>query len=151
MIVEVDQSIKIEQTHADTIIGISNSKQYSFVVSRQIKRKLKSDFRDAGIPRLFAYKTFVAALVLGLEHAHFNHLSDVVIDVEYTGQERRLRSMFLAMWSLRHDDIPDVSFRLIGKKSGAHKVGYRTMTGKRKADKVLTYSQLKKLIFSRLK
>ena len=147
MIVEAEQSIKIEQTHADTIIGVSNGKGCAVVVPRQVKRKLEKDFRKAGIPRLFAYRTFIARLVLTLEQAAFKNLSDLVIDIEYTGQERRLRSIFLVMWSLRHDHIPDVSFRLIGKKSRAHKVGYQTMNGKRKADAVLTYKQLKNLIF----
>lgn len=149
MKVEADQSIKIEQTHADTIIGVSNSKECAIVIPRQIKRKLKRDFRDAGIPRLFAYRTFIAGLVLALEYAKFKHLSDIVIDIEYVGQERRLRSIFLEMWSWRHEKIPDVSFHLIGKKSRAHKVGYRTMNKKRKPDTVLTHGQLKKLIFPR--
>lgn len=150
MVVEIDQSIKIEQTHADTIIGIANSKQVAVCITRQIKRKLEKDFRKVDRRRLFSLRTFIAGCVLGLEYAKYKNLSDVVIDIEYVGQERRLRSIFVEMWSRRHDSEPDVSFRLIGKGSKAHEVCWKTQRGKRKPDIILTYGDIKNLALSRL-
>lgn len=145
MIVQVDQSVKIEQTHADTVIGISNGKQCAAIIPRKIKRKLEDKFRQAGRRRLFSLRTFIAGVVLGLEKMKMKNLSDVVIDIEYVGQERRLSSIFLEMWSRNHDTVPDVSFKLIGKRSKAHEVCWRTQRGERKPTIVLTYGDLKKL------
>lgn len=145
MRVEIDQSIKIEQTHKDTVIGIANSKRVSATVPRRIKRKLKDEFRGAGRRRLFAYRTFIAGVVLALEHARLRNLSDVIIDIEYPGQERRLKSIFLEMWSRRHDTMPDIQFKGIGKKSPAHEVCYLVTTGERRADIKLAYGDIKRL------
>lgn len=151
MTIEVDQSIKIEQTKQDTAIGVSNGKQYSVLISRHIKRKLEIDFRKAGIRHLFAFRTFVAGVVLAIEYMNISHLSDVVIDVEYPGKDRMVKSIFLEMWSRRHDLVPDVRFHLIGKKSKAHEACYLVTRGIRKPDKVLGYGELKKLAISRTK
>lgn len=151
MTVEVDQSIKIEQTKQDTTIGVSNGKQCSVLISRHIKRKLEKDFRKAGIRHLFAFRTFVAGVVLAVEHMKIAHLSDVVIDVEYPGKDRIIRSIFLEMWSRRHDEVPDVRFRLIGKSSKAHEACYLVTRGIRKPNKVLGYGEPKKLAISRIK
>lgn len=148
VIIEVDQSIKVEQTAQDTVVGVSNDRQCAVIIPRQVKRKLKAEFRRRGIPNQFAYRTFITALVLALEKANYNHLSDVVIDIEYVGQEGRLRDIFCAMWRKRHRSLPHVSFRLIGKKSGAHEVAYYTMRKERKPDAVLSYNELRKLVFS---
>ena len=150
MTIEVDQSIKVEQTSHDTVIGVSNGKQCAAVISRKIKRKLKDDFRAHGLRRAYALRTFVAGVVLTIEHMKLSHLSDVVIDIEYVGLERTMRSIFLEMWARRHDSVPDIQFRLIGKKSPAHNVCYLTMLGKRKADINLSYGDIKKLAIPRL-
>lgn len=151
MTIEVDQSIKIEQTYQDTVIGISNGEQCAAVISKKIKRRLKDDFRKHGIRRSFALRTFMAGVVLAIEHARITHLSDVVIDIEYVGKERTLRSIFLEMWSRTHDTVPDVRFKLIGKKSRAHEVCYLTMCGKRKPEIKLSYGDIKKLAIPRVK
>lgn len=150
MRIEVDQSIKIEQTHADTIIGIANSKQCAVVIPRNIKRKLEKDFRRSGRRRLFSLRVFIAGVVLGLEYAKFKDLSDVVIDIEYVGQDRRLRSIFLEMWSRKYDTVPDITFRLIGKRSKAHEVCWKTQRGQRKPSVVLKYGDVKKLAITSL-
>jgi len=147
--IEVDQSIKIEQTSHSTVIGISNSKQCAVVISSQIKRKLKNDFRRIGRRRSFAYRTFIAGVILAIQQAKLTHLSDIIIDIEYVGQERRLKSIFFEMWGRNHTGTPDVSFKLIGKRSRAHEVCYRTMRGERKPDAKLPYSVIKKLALLR--
>jgi hypothetical protein len=148
VIIEVDQSNKIERTGKDTVIGIgTKKKRFAAIVSRKIKRRLQIEFREAGQPRLFVYRTFIAAVVLTLQYSTWKNISDVVIDIEYSGHERRLRSIFLEMWARFSDSIPEVSFRLIGRQSPAHDACYEVTIGKRRADKVLNLGELKYLVF----
>lgn len=148
MTIEVDQSIKVEQTNHDTVIGISNGKQCAVMISSKIKRKLKDDFRKVGKRRSYTLRTFIAGVVLAIEHAKLTHLSKIIIDIEYPGKDRILKSIFLEMWSRHHNDIPDIRFSLIGKKSKAHEVCYLAMKKRRKVDKILTYGDIKKLVIS---
>lgn len=149
MIVEVDQSIKIEQTHKDTVIGIANGRRIAVVIPRKVKRRLRDEFRGVGRRRLFAYRVFIAGVVLALEYANFRNLSDVIIDIEYPGQERLLNSIFLEMWSRRHDAIPTIQFKSIGKRSGAHEVCYQVTRREHDADMQLTYGDIKRLALPR--
>jgi len=146
MIIEVDQSIKIERTNQDTTIGLATKdKEFSVLISRQIKRQIQTLFRRAGKPRLFVYRTFVAAVVLSIKHSGWKNITDVTIDIEYKGNERQLRSIFLEMWSRVEDEVPDISFREIGKRSRAHYACYSVTIGKKEPDKKLTIGELKRL------
>lgn len=145
MKIEIDQSIKIEQTHKDTAIGIANGNMVAVIIPRKIKRQLKDEFREADRRQLFAYRVFIAGVVLALEYTELKDLSDVVIDIEYPGQNRRLKSIFLEMWSRRNDTVPDVQFKLIGKQSRAHEICYEVTRGQRKPNKKLSYGDLKRL------
>lgn len=146
MIIEVDQSIKIECTNQDTTIGIATKdKEFSVLISRQIKRQIQTLFRRVGQPRLFVYRTFIAAVVLSIKHSGWKNITDVIIDIEYKGNERQLRSIFLEMWSRNADTVPKVSFKEIGKRSRAHHACYFVTTGKKQPDKKLTIGELKRL------
>ena len=39
MKIEINQSMKVEQTNKDTIIGLSNEKAFTILINRKIKRK----------------------------------------------------------------------------------------------------------------
>ena len=145
MNVEIDQSNKIEQTSKDTIIGLSNDRTFTILINRKIKRKLQEEFRKQGKPRLFVYRTFIAGTVLLLKYAQFNNLIKVIIDKEYFGKEKMLKSMFLEMWSRYFEKIPEISFERIGKKSNAHNISYWTMKGKYEPNKIVDFNEIKKL------
>ena len=145
MNIEIDQSNKIEQTNKNTIIGLSNDKTFTVLIKAKEKRKLQEEFRKQGKPRLFVYRTFIAGVVLLLKYAHSENLSRIIIDQEYFGKERLLKSIFLEMWSRYFDKIPEVNFERIGKKSGAHNISYLTMKGKDKPNKVLCFNEIKQL------
>ena len=146
MRIEIDQSNKIEKTNKDTIIGLTNNKTFTVLIKAREKRKLQEEFRRQGKPRLFVYRTFIAGVVLLIKYACLENLSEVIIDEEYFGKERILKSMFLEMLSRYSDKIPEIGFERIGKKSGAHNISYLTMKGKYKPDKVIGYNEIKRLV-----
>lgn len=138
---EIDMSIKIEDTNRDTVLAIANEKYYTILIPRQVKRKLQELFRKKGKPRLFIYRTFSAGIVLLLKD-HINEGSAVVIDKEYSGKERLLRSMIYEMFSRFFDFVPQINFDTIGKHSSAHGVAYQVTKGKQKPDRVAHYREI---------
>ena len=146
MNIEIDQSNKIEQTNKDTVIGLSNDKTFTILIKAKEKRKLQEEFRKQGKPRLFVYRTFIAGVVLLLKYAYLRNLSKIIIDKEYFGKEKMLKSMFLEMWGRYFDKIPEINFERIGKKSNAHNISYLTMKGKYKPDKTANFNEIKKLV-----
>jgi len=145
MRIEINQSIKIEQTNKDTIIGLSNKTTFTILINMRTKRKLQEEFRKQGKPRLFVYRTFIAGVILAFRYAKIKNLFKIVIDEEYYGKDKMLKSMFLEMWSRFFREIPEVSFEKIGKKSKVHNVCYLVMKGRNKADKVIGFEELRRL------
>ncbi len=146
MRIQIDQSVKIEETHRDTVIGLCNSVEFSVTIPAKVKRKLQEDFRRRGKRRLFMYRTFAAGLVLLLRYASFKNLPSVTIDEEYPGHASLLRSMILEMWTRLEKEIFVFTFSRVGKRSGAHRVAHDTVIGKRKTNKLLSYSEMKRLV-----
>lgn len=145
MIVEINQSNKVEQTNKDTIIGLANEKIFTILIKRKVKRKLQGEFRKEGKPRLFVYRTFIAGVVLALKYAQLRKASKIVIDEEYYGKDKLLKSMFFEMGSRFFKEIPEVSFEKIGRKSKVHEICYFTMKGKYNPDKVIGFEEIKQL------
>lgn len=145
MKVEINQSNKIEQTNKDTIIGLADDKTFTILIKAKIKRKLQEEFRKQGKPRLFIYRTFMAGVILVFKYAQFKNLSKIVIDEEYYGKDKMLKSMFLEMWSRFFKEIPEISFEKIGRKSKVHEICYLTMKKKYKPNKVIDFEEIKRL------
>lgn len=145
MKIEINQSIKIEQTNKDTIIGLANKETFTILIPRKIKRKLQEEFRKQGRPKLFVYRTFVAGAVLAFKYARSEQPSKIVIDEEYYGKDKMLKSMFLEMWSRFFTELPEISFEKIGKKSKVHEICYLTMKGKYKPNKVISFEEIRYL------
>ncbi|MEK7500182.1 MAG: hypothetical protein AAB649_06270 [Patescibacteria group bacterium] len=145
MRIEIDQSVKIEQLSRDTIIALSNDIEFTVTISSKIKRKLQQEFRTLGKQKLFRYRTFMAGVVLLVHYAPLKNIPSVTLDREYAGHEKILRSMFFEMWTRYHSELPMFEIKEIGKRSRAHDVGYRTLKGKKKVDRKLTYTEVRKL------
>lgn len=143
---EIDQSIKIEQTQKDTVIGVSNGKSYTVLVKRDVKRKLQRDFRKIHKPRLFVYRTFMASIVLLLKHFDIKSDAVIEIDTEYQGLNKILTSMFYEMWNSISSVSVDIKFTYIGRKSHSHRVSYLTTTGRIKPNRILTYKELSAMV-----
>jgi len=63
MPLEVDQSIKIEQTSGDTVLALSNDQQYSIVIPARIKRKALAFLRPRG---WYGRRAILACFAAGL-------------------------------------------------------------------------------------
>lgn len=146
MKIEINQSNKIEQTNKDTIIGLANEETFMVLINRKTKRKLQEEFRKQGKPRLFVYRTFIAGVILAFKYAQIRNISKIVIDEEYYGKDKMLKSMFLEMWSRHFTEVPEISFERIGKKSKVHEICYLTMKGKYKPNKVISFDEIRCLV-----
>ena len=146
MKVEINQSNKIEQTNKDTILGLADNKTFTILINRKIKRKLQEEFRKQGKPRLFVYRTFIGGVVLLLKYAQIKNLSQVVIDKEYYGKDKVLKSMLLEMWSRYFTEVPEITFDKIGKKSKVHNICYLAMKGKDEIGRVIRFEEIKRLV-----
>ena len=146
MVIQINQSNKIEKTNKDSIIGLANDVRFTVLLKRKIKRRLQEDFRKQGKPRLFVYRTFIASVVLLIKYAKLKNISKIIIDLEYFGKDKLLKSIFLEMWTRFFSEIPEISFERVGKKSKVHDICYFTMKGKYKVNKVLEYKEIKRLV-----
>jgi len=145
MIVKINQSNKVEQTNRDTIIGLADEKTFTILIKKKIKRRLQEEFRKEGKPRLFIYRTFIAGVILALKYAKFKNISKIIIDEEYYGNDKLLKSIFLEIWSRFFTAIPEISFEKIGKKSKVHEICYLTMKGKYKPNKIIEFEEIKRI------
>lgn len=146
MKIEIDQSGKIEETNKDTIIAFSNGINYSIRIHRRTKRKLQEDFRKKGIPKLFSMRTFSAGLSILIKD-YLNDLDKIIIDTEYYGNEKIIKSMVLDLHSSsKRDKLKSIiEFKRIGKNSPAHILAISISRKKKKADAIISYNKLFKL------
>lgn len=146
MNIEIDQSNKIEKTDKDTAIAFSNDKEYAILLLGKTKRQLQELFRERGRPRIFVYRTFAAGVTLLIKD-HLPKFYKIIIDQEYTGKERVLRSMIYEMLGRFHNELPEIVFERIGKSSNAHNVAYHVTHKKREADRIIKFNEIKELVF----
>ena len=148
MNIEIDQSGKIEDTSKDTVVAFSNGKSKSIFISAKDKREIQKIFREIGKPRIFIYKTF-AILVFLLVKDDLKKIKEIIIDEEYPGKENLIKNYLLQeIRKARLNFCPDdILFRQIGKKSGAHSVGYLTYTNKISPNKKIKVRELLKILF----
>jgi hypothetical protein len=140
MTIEIDQSGKVEQMSCVTVICIAdNSFSYTIQLSTNDKRKLQSFFREIGQIRNFILFTFAACLALILENNLQVH--HVLIDKEYEGKEKIIKSILFEMLSKKAQHI-HIEFGYIGKNSPAHKGGYKVFKGREKTNKVILYKEV---------
>lgn len=114
---QIDQSIKIENTQKASYVCLSNGKTIVCSISAKDKRELKLFFRELGKPlifKLFTFSTLVAATIREVKP------SSVLIDCEYTGHERQIKSFVLQILRIEGFKEPMIDFILVGKKSPAH-------------------------------
>ena len=143
MPLEVDQSIKIEQTSEDTVLALSNDQQFSIVIPAHIKRRAIVFLRQRGwYGRRAILACFVAGLFLLLKQSEAR-FDLIVIDQEYEGHERDIRGMLLRHLRKAGMEIPAerITFRRVGKQSGAHKLAWGVHRRKHTPDYTVTLDE----------
>lgn len=146
MKIEIDQSGRIEYTSHKTVIAFSNKREGAILISAKTKRQVQEVFRRSGQPKLFTLRTFAAGVVFLLSQ-YGGNIEEVIIDMEYPGNDNVLREMILEMAKVKKLNIQDIriSFFEIGKKSNAHYVAYGVFKEKIKPQKVISFKELVEL------
>lgn len=124
--VEIDQSIKVEQTNEDTIIAMANGIQAAIRIPAKVKREMIAILRKRNkTGKQFSLWLFAAGVYL-LIRDRLDQIDMLVIDREYMGHEDSIKAM-LARWcwqNTRTRTIPIISFSQIGKHSPAHALAW---------------------------
>jgi hypothetical protein len=146
-VVEVDQSIKIEDAGA-TVLAFANGIDNAVTMPSKVKRLALSTQVLQGRSREVArLKLFAVGLYLLLEN-YLEHLERVDIDTEYTGHEQRIREFLLILIWRRYPGFESwrVTFKQVGKKSPAHKKAERVRKRKDKGYRTLTTEEVLELL-----
>ena len=133
--VEVDQSVRVEELTRDTILALAN-KEFAYAVRlpRRVKRQLHEIFRLGGIRKKFGPWVFAAAVVKLMEKANVK-ISEIIVDIEYSGYEREILTIIQQVYPNLY-----ISFTSIGKNSPAHEKAYFAFQGKESAEFTLRYT-----------
>lgn len=133
----LDQSGKWEES-GPTALGISDEKSFELSLfidaetKRAVNRYLRSTHQEknksktAFQVRCFAYLVFLAV------RKTFRDNDELIIDLEYSGQDDRIRDLLLYLFE-RHEkrriNPSQISFQSVGKQSNCHKLANRTFRG----------------------
>ena len=124
MKIEIDQSIKIENTSKTTYIAFSNAINHVVSLSAREKKKIQTYFRKIGKRKLFVTITF-STLVFLLIRNHLENGMTIIVDKEYPGYEKYIEQKLKDFidQNTRKENCR-MRFSEIGRKSGAHIVAY---------------------------
>jgi hypothetical protein len=142
--VEVDQSIKVEQSHQHTVLAFSDGTHGTVLVPAGVKRACQRELRSKGVkPGMIALRMFTAGVLLLLE-AQMHNIVSVTIDTEYEGREGEIKGLLLCFIRRWVPGFPKeaITFRRIGRKSPAHRLAWETHKGKRKPNRLVTLEEL---------
>ena len=118
MKVEVDQSTKLEQS-GPTIIAFANGKSGAVVIPSKVKHAAFKILISKGKSREISKWLLFSACVFLLLRDHLNKLTQVTIDIEYTGKNNDIKATLLR-YILRYYpkfDESIIQFTLVGKGS----------------------------------
>ena len=147
MIVDVDQSGKLEDTSVPTAVALANGHKRCLLISAMEKRKLQKIFREMNKPRLYAYRTF-SILIFVLLQKNMKRIDRVVIDTEYPGYDHVISCMISETAALFGVSklLPDVVFEQVGKASTSHLLAYDVFKKKRKPDITVTAADVLRIL-----
>ena len=141
--VEVDQSIKIEQAGA-TVLAFSNGIAWAILIPPDVKTETIRRLIYRKHTNLEARLIVFAAGLYLLLRDRLAELGQVIIDVEYQGQEANIKAALLRyIWRTAPDFGGDrIIFRRVGKKSPAHAKARAVRTGRDRQYRRVTLEEL---------
>lgn len=142
--VEVDQSIRFDDTSNDTVVAYANGIRYSVLIPSTVKRECLRVLREAGYTARNLYIQLFSTALYFLLKDKIQTISRVVIDLEYPGKDAQIRERLLNL--LRRDgqavEPEQIEFASVGKGSPAHKLALDTLRRREQPDLVLTEEDL---------
>lgn len=145
--VEVDQSIKIEDTGA-TVLAFANGISAAVIIPGPVKRAALDTLLVRGKSKQIARLMLFAAGLALLLQDHLDELESVVIDVEYEGHEAPIREFLLIyIWQAHPEFEPwRIIFKSVGKRSMAHAKANAVRHGKDRGFRKLTEKEVLALV-----
>jgi len=144
MYIEIDQSGKIED-YMDTVVAFRNREQYTVLLKRKIKTEILSEQRNKY--KDIKYRLF-AILIFYCIKDYLGRINLITIDNEYEGREADIKKHLLKFILEYHPSFDKrlIRFSSIGKKSYAHRLAYKTFTGKLSPNRIITKKEVEKLM-----
>lgn len=148
MVIEIDQSGKLEQLDTDTVVAFSNDKNGTIYVKAGTKRKVVRRLRTTLIPRKELYPILFAILIYLLIDS-LDEQFNIIIDEEYTGKDgvikETLEKLLLKRFKNKWQGI--IRFSQIGRHSQAHILAWKTHRQKSRVGiKRITEEEIMKLL-----
>ncbi|MCB8953453.1 MAG: hypothetical protein H6650_15710 [Ardenticatenales bacterium] len=146
---EIDQSIKMEQTAQSTVLAMADELYRSILIPANVKREAFAYLKSVGKTHdLACYQLFAAGLFI-LLRPHLSWISKegtyIKVDVEYTGQDAKIKGMVLR-FIYRHGyqlAKHQLYFAQIGKSSMAHQVAWQVQRGQREVDQIIDWGEIR--------
>lgn len=135
MPIEVDQSVKVEETQKDTVLAFSDGQSFSVTIPARAKREAFAYLVGRGKKRKSAYLMIFSAGLFILLRDYLTQRGDpeerIVIDTEYSGQEASVKTMFLRHAHSLGMEVTAtrVLFAPVGKNSRAHVLALEVQRG----------------------
>lgn len=142
---QIDQSGKIEQTNINTVVALTNNRNFSIILRRKDKRVLEKTFKETGKGKSYPYLVFAALLAIILRIANIKN--QVVVDREYMGHENTIRERalhFLDILGNKSEII--IEFGHVGKLSKAHDYAAKVGSKKVNPDKIVSLDEVLELV-----
>lgn len=86
-------------------------------------------------------------LIFLLIRDHLKQIKYIEIDQEYIGREKDILTTLNNIFTIESLNLPDINFVQVGKKSKAHKKAIAVFRKKEKAGKIISFQELKSIIF----
>ena len=143
-VVELDQSIRFDDTSDDTVLAYANGDHRSVLIPANVKRECLRVLRARGHSTKTLYFQLFATGLYFLLKERIESLTRVVIDLEYMGRDAQIREHLVNL--LRRDgkviDAEQIQFAQIGKVSPAHDLAIDTLRRRKEPDQVLTVEDI---------
>ena len=142
--IEIDQSIKIDDTRDDTILAYSNDERFSILIPNNVKREIIMELYEKQKNKvIFKIKLFCSGLFYLLKDAIKEDVI-ITIDNEFDGRENDVKGILLNLiWKLNpRFDKRDLRIKEIGKKSRAHEIAIKVHRKQINPNKILTKQEL---------
>ena len=142
--IEIDQSIKIDDTRDNTILAYSNDTHYSVLIPINVKRELlKELYNKQSNKVVFKIKLFCSGLFYLLKEALKEDVI-ITIDNEFDGRGNDVKGILLNLiWKVNPKfDKRDIRIKEIGKKSRAHEIAIKVHRKQMQPNKIITKQEL---------